>query len=305
MINLTKMINKLNLLYYEYNVNLQTFFPDNAYTPAQRYDELMKLTYELSKSQIDFEVKKDKSVVLIDKRRAKKGFLKRTIESFTMNMKIKNMNIYTLGDKKVLNAKSLPVYKINYIENNIDFSKYDAIVFTSKNSVMSVDSFNKEWRNIPAYAIASETAKTVRRLGGKLKFVGITKHGNEFAHELLDELDGKKVLYLRGKKVVSSLIEIFEEAKIECDNFVVYENICNNDLKIKELPENSYIIFSSPSTIDCFLNSFEWKSTYKAISIGHTTAKYFPEYINPIIAYTTSIDSCVNKAIELELSSNK
>lgn len=305
MINLTKMINKLNLLYYEYNVNLHTFIPDSTYTAAQRYDELMKLTYELSKSQIDFQVKKDKSVVLIDKRKEKKSFFKQILESFTMNMKIKSMNIYTLGDKKVQNAKSLPVYKINYLESAIDFTQYDAIVFTSKNSVMAVDSFNKNWKNLPAYTIASETAKTVKRLGGKLKFVGITKHGNEFAHELLNELDGKKVLYLRGKKVVSSLIEIFEEAQIVCDNVIVYENVCSDDLKIKELPDNSYIIFSSPSTIDCFLKHFEWKQSYKAISIGHTTAKYFPEHINPIIAYTTSIDSCVNKAIELELSSNK
>jgi uroporphyrinogen-III synthase len=299
------MINRLNLLYYEYNVNSHTFIPDTTYTPSQRYDELMKLTYELSKNKLDYEVKKDKSVILVDKRKVKKGFIKQILESFTMKIKIKNMNIFTLGDKKVQNAKSLPVYKINYLESDIDFTKYDALVFTSKNSVMAIDSFNKNWRSIPAYTIASGTAKTVKRLGGKLKFVGITKHGNEFASELVGELDGKKVLYLRGKTVVSNLIEILDNAKINCDNVVVYENVCNTDLKIKELPLNSYIIFSSPSTIDCFLKNFEWKPSYKAISIGHTTAKYFPEYINPIISYTTSIDSCVNKAIELELSSNK
>ena len=42
-----------------------------------------------------------------------------------------------------------------------------------------------------------------------------------------------------------------------------------------------------------------WDESFKAISIGHTTAKYFPSNITPLIADTTSLESCVKKAIEL------
>jgi uroporphyrinogen-III synthase len=90
-----------------------------------------------------------------------------------------------------------------------------------------------------------------------------------------------------------------------CDDIIVYENRCNSDIKVKELPENSYIIFSSPSTIECFFKKFTWKESYTAISIGNTTAKYFPKEIIPVIADTTSLESCINKAIELELSADK
>lgn len=304
MINFTKMINKLNLLYYEYNANNNSFMPDFSYTAAQRYDELMKLTYELSKNKFDYFVQKDKSVLMLQDEKPQ-SFIAKNVELLTKKIKIAKMNIYTLNDKKTKLAKNMPVYKINYVAKEIDFSKYDALIFTSQNAVLAVNSFSSAWKKIPAYTIAAQTAKTVKKLGGNLKFVGITKHGNEFAQELISELKGKKVLYLRGKKVVTSLIEIIDDAKIECENIVVYENHCNEGLKAKTLPKNSYIIFSSPSTIDCFFKKFTWDESYTAISIGKTTAKYFPEMIIPHVADTTSIESCINKAIELELFSQR
>jgi uroporphyrinogen-III synthase len=305
MMNFTKMISNLNLLYYEYNVNYDAFMPDSSYSPAQRYDELMKLTYELSKNKFEYHVEKDKSVRLVKKTKEKKGFIASNIESLKMKMKINSMNIYTLSDKKIKPAQNIPLYKIYPVVSEIDFSDYDALVFTSQNGVKAVDTFTQDWKKIPSYAIAPQTAKTIKKLGGNLKFVGVSKHGDEFAQELAEVLKGKRVLYLRGKKVVSNLIEKLNNADVVCDDIIVYENRCNSEIKVKELPENSYIIFSSPSTIECFFKKFTWKESYTAISIGNTTAKYFPKEIIPVIADTTSLESCINKAIELELSADK
>ena len=78
----------------------------------------------------------------------------------------------------------------------------------------------------------------------------------------------------------------------------MYNTKCKQ--KINKIPEkNSIIIFSSPSTIKCFLNNFKWDSSYKAISIGKTTAKYFPDFIKPIISDNTSLASCVQKAQDI------
>ena len=91
------------------------------------------------------------------------------------------------------------------------------------------------------------------------------------------------MLYIRGDKIVSNLIDI-----LKCDDIILYEN-CFNDIKNKyTLPKKSKIIFSSPSTIKYFLKLYSWDNSYTAISIGKTTAKYFPKYINPIIADKTS-----------------
>ena len=208
-------------------------------------------------------------------------------------------NIYILSDKKVEGAINFPVFEINFKISDIDFSSYDALVFTSKNALYAIDSFSQEWKDKAAFAIAPQTAKIVKDLGGKLEFTGLTNHGDKFALELVPLLKNKKVLYLRGAKVVSKLSEVLNENNIQCDEIVVYESVCKTYEEKQSLPKNSIIIFSSPSTIECFLKNSTWDESFRAISIGKTTANYFPEYIKPIISDNTSLKSCVQKALEL------
>ncbi len=208
-------------------------------------------------------------------------------------------NIYLLSDRKEKGAISLPVFEIYSIKSTIDFKKYDALVFTSKNAIYSINSFNTQWKDIPSYAIAPQTASIIKRLGGNLEFVGKKNHGDHFALELLKPLKGKKVLYLRGSKVVSKLYETLTKNDIICDEAIVYESTCKKYNEPFNLPKNSVIIFSSPSTIECFLKNSSWDESFKAIAVGKTTAKYFPEYISAIIADDISIKACIDKALEV------
>lgn len=294
--NLEKLIEPLNLIYYEYDKNSNSFILDRNYSNEHIFEELIKITYLLSKQNISFFVDENKSLVL-NSRDSLISKIKRHIGAFVQNIKNSNLNIYILSDKKVKWAKNLPVFKIEPIKTDLDFSGYDALIFTSKNAVTSLNSYNQAWKNKPLFVIAPQTAKVASNLGGKIKFVGKAKHGDEFAQELLLPLKNKKVLYIRGSKIVSNLVETLNTNGIVCDEAIVYETLCIKK-KIK-LPKNSTIIFSSPSTIECFLNNAIWDESYRAISIGHTTKKYFPPYITPIISDTTSLDSCVKKAIEL------
>ena len=52
--------------------------------------------------------------------------------------------IYLLNDQKYLDVENLEVFQIEYIKSEIDLSKYDALIFTSKNAIYSLDSFNKK-----------------------------------------------------------------------------------------------------------------------------------------------------------------
>lgn len=209
------------------------------------------------------------------------------------------MNIYLLSDKKIPGAQNLPVLEIHPIKQDIDLSAYDALIFTSKNAVYSLDAMDPSWREKPAYVIAPKTAKVVEELNGNLTFIGKEKHGNGFALELSEKLKEKKVLYVRGRDVVSNLVTILKEHAIDCDELIVYETRCRKLDPEISLPKNATVIFTSPSTIKCFLKHITWDKSFKAVSIGQTTADYFPPYITPAIADTTSLESCVNKAIEL------
>jgi uroporphyrinogen-III synthase len=216
---------------------------------------------------------------------------------------MKNPNIYILTDKKVDGAINLPLLKIDFLEADVDFTQYDALIFTSKNAIYSLESFSDEsWKNIPSYAIAPMTAKILKSSNSNLAFTGKSGHGDKFALELIPLLQNQKVLYLRGSKVVSNLVSILNSNNIICDEEIVYQSGCKdsieNDIKANIPPIGSTIIFSSPSTIQCFLDKFEWNNSYKAISIGKTTAKYFPEYIKPIISDETSLEACVRIARE-------
>ncbi|MEA3352557.1 MAG: uroporphyrinogen-III synthase [Campylobacterota bacterium] len=209
-----------------------------------------------------------------------------------------NSNIYLLSDKNIDGVNTLPIIEINYIPRDIDLDCYDALIFTSKNAVKGLNNITKYWKKIPSYAIAPQTAKFIKDLGGYLAYEGKKHHGNEFALELIEQLKGKKVLYIRGSKIVSDLVEILNSNNIKCDQSIVYSTSCKKYNNLN-LPKESIIIFSSPSTIKCFFDNNLWDDSFKAVCIGNTTAKYIPKDIKYFISKETSLESCIKKANEL------
>ncbi len=207
--------------------------------------------------------------------------------------------VYILSEIKFPNVINIPVLKIKYIQSNTNLSSYDALLFTSKNAIYSLNSFNKTWQNIPSYAIAKKTADIIKSEGGSLCFTGESSHGNDFAKELAPLLKNKKVLYIRAKKVVSSLVLLLKKQEIDINELITYETACNEDLKEIEISNNAIIIFSSPSTIDCFFKRYTWKKSFKAVVIGKTTAKYLPSYVDFKISPSTSLEKCIELAQSL------
>lgn len=205
--------------------------------------------------------------------------------------------IYLLNNLKYEGIENLEVFGIEYIKSDIDLSVYDALIFTSKNAIYSIDSFNKSWQKIPSYAIAPKTANIINKYNGNLEFTGLSSHGNEFAEELIPKLKNKKVLYIRALKTVSKLVDILKENNIQIDELIAYKTSCLNSNKILE--NNSIFIFSAPSSVECFFKNYKWNDSYKAITIGKTTANYLPKNIEYIVSEKTSIDECIKLAKQL------
>ncbi|OUR71702.1 uroporphyrinogen III synthase [Arcobacter sp. 31_11_sub10_T18] len=204
--------------------------------------------------------------------------------------------IFILNDQKIEGVTNIPLLNIRFLPQNINIKHYDALIFTSKNAIYSLNSFNKDWKKIPSYAIAKKTQKIIEEEGGITKFVGKSSHGDSFAHELKDLLANKKTLYIRAKKVVSNLVQILKDNQVIIDELITYETSCNKLDYHVNIPENSIIIFSSPSTIKCFFDLYIWDSSYQAICIGRTTATYLPEGINSKISPSQSLSECIKYA---------
>ena len=203
--------------------------------------------------------------------------------------------IYLLSNQEYKGVENLEVFKIDYIPSEVDLSLYDALIITSKNAIYSLNSFNKTWKDIPCFAIAPKTADVIKKEGGKLEFIGSSGHGDDFAKEILPLIKNKKVIYIRALKVVSNLVDNLKQNNIDIDEVITYKTVCNDALD-KKIEDNSIIIFTSPSSINCFFKKYNWNETFKAIVIGKTTAKYIPNNINYEISSKTSIEECIKLA---------
>jgi len=206
--------------------------------------------------------------------------------------------IYLLNEQKFENVENLEVFQIEYLKFNIDIKKYDALIFTSKNAIFAIDKNNKYWRDIPSYIIAQKTANIAKEFGSNIVFVGTSGHGNEFAYELIPYLKNKRALYVKALKTVSNLSSILMQNSINLDEIVAYKTICNKINPII-LEKNSTIIFTSPSSVECFFKKYNWDSSFKAIVIGKTTASYLPKSINYQISKITSAEECVKLALKI------
>ena len=207
--------------------------------------------------------------------------------------------IFLLSQKEFEGALNFPCIKINFLQKSVDLSSYEALIFSSKNGVLAMENIDTRWRTIPSYAIGSATADQVKKLGGLVAYRAKNSYGDSFAKEIKDRLKGKKALFVRPKVVASNLNTILKDAGVLLDELIAYETVCAEPNKSQKPPKNSIIIFTSPSTIECFFRSFSWDESYKAVVIGEVTASYMPKEIDFVLSPKPSIDECINLAKKL------
>ena len=207
--------------------------------------------------------------------------------------------IYILTDEKYEGVLNYPVIKINFLSPFISFDEIDYLIFTSKNGVRAIDKLTDKWKNIPSLAIGKATSKEIENLGGKIEYIAKSAYGDEFAKEIIQKYQNKTFLFLRAKKIISPINEIFKNSSNNLKEIIVYETVCHKPTK--KLQKPSIIIFSSPSTVECFAKINNFKDIIP-IAIGKKTKNALLKYTNNIlIPDTPSIKSCVNLAKNVKL----
>ncbi|MBV5277611.1 MAG: uroporphyrinogen-III synthase [Campylobacteraceae bacterium] len=207
--------------------------------------------------------------------------------------------IYLFSDKAYEGVENLPLIEIVFYDKLFSLEHFDAIIFTSKNSVEALERVTDAWQKIDAYAIAEGTAHYIQSKKGKIVYTSATSYGDDFAHHIIPLLRGKKVLFPRAKEVVTHLYEILTKEGILVEEEIVYETTCKAYGKDKAPPKNAKLIFTSPSTVQCFLSNFEWDESYTAIAIGHKTAQALPLHVKRIVSEKQSITHCITLAKQL------
>ena len=215
-----------------------------------------------------------------------------------------NGMIYLLSPLPKEGTIHLPMICFSLLPTTIDFSRCDTLMFTSKQAVKSAEALNPEWKNYPCLAIGSATAKEIEFLGGKVIYQPKSFYAETLSQDIITQFQDKKILYLRPKEVSFDSRNFLAKAGIELQEQIIYETSCISYEKKEKPSKNAIIIFTSPSTIHCFLKNFEWNESYTAIVIGEATKVHLPTHARFEVADRPLIDACIVKASQILLTSN-
>jgi len=183
--------------------------------------------------------------------------------------------IYLFSKTANSNVNYVPILSTEFFQPNIDFTKYDAIVLTSKQAVPALDKINSGWKQVPLLTIAEKTAKEAEQAGATVMLSG-DGYGDSLAEIIINGFSNKRWLYPRPEIVASNFAQKVRDSGVNMDDVIVYKTYCNTATSTLKLEDNAVLIFTSPFTIQCFLKYYQFKPTQKIVVIGKTTAAALP-----------------------------
>lgn len=192
---------------------------------------------------------------------------------------ITKRNTATNLDNAINPLELLEIKKLQDKQLLFKLQQCNCLIFTSKNAIFALEeNAGDRWHKIPCYVIGRGSNKALEHLGIRAEFIGTQSYGDCFGKELQNQLKDKKPLFIRAKKIASSLVQILRDAQIYPLESILYETLpikLNPAQKeILKPQKNAILFFSAPSSVEAFLSNFQWQDDYTALCIGETTLKY-------------------------------
>jgi len=203
------------------------------------------------------------------------------------------MKTYLFSISSHKDAISINSLSINFFKPNINFDDYDYLIITSKQASEALRQYDKsKFLTKKALCISKQSAISYEKLGGCVLDIG-SGYGDTLVDKIKHFPKTTKWLYLRARIVASEFVKVCNDDGYDIDEIVVYESDCSNEILECEVENNSCLIFTSPSSVKCFLKTHTIDKTHKVIVIGKTTAKALPKGIEYIISDETTVESCI------------
>ncbi|WP_456430495.1 uroporphyrinogen-III synthase [Nitratifractor sp.] len=208
--------------------------------------------------------------------------------------------IYLTSPKKVEGTFLLPMIRFRIVADRIDYQECDTLIFTSKQAVRSAEAIDPSWKRLPCVAIGPATEREILALGGEVLHRPENFYGESLAQDLVERFRDRRLLYLRPRKVSFDSKAFLAEAGIELKEQVIYETACRSYSPKEAPPKGAIVVFTSPSTIHCFLENFDWDPSYSAVVIGKATLEHLPSGCDVTVAAEPTIDACIEAARSLQ-----
>lgn len=207
--------------------------------------------------------------------------------------------IYLFSTSSHPDVTSVNSLDMTLLKPSINFSNYDYLIITSKQAVRALQKYEtRDFIDKRALCISEVTAASLEEIGGTVLEVG-TGYGDDLCKSVSQYPKKTKWLYLRAKKVASNFVETLTNEGYCIDEEIVYESRCSHEMKNIKIEDKAILIFTSPSSINCFLQNHEISLTNNVIVIGTTTAKSLPCDISFHLAKENTIESCIALAKSL------
>lgn len=211
--------------------------------------------------------------------------------------------IYLISKTPYLGVNHIPILSISFLTPEINFDAYEGIIVTSKQAALALKHYTPDWKKLHVMCVGEATAEVMKELGAV--HIEIADGYGESIFDLMKLTpQPKKWLYCRPKMIASSWPKKGREMGILIDETVIYETTCNEAIGEIDVACDSVLIFTSPSSIECFTRKIALLPTHAIVVIGKTTQKALPLGIKSVMSEITSVESCVEKAKELAVSSH-
>lgn len=201
--------------------------------------------------------------------------------------------IYLFSTSSHPDAISVNSLDITFLKPQIDFSSYDYFILTSKQAVESLKQYDDLLLK-PALCISEQTAKAYEKIGGSILNIG-SGYGDTLMEKIQSYSKNTKWIYLRAKIVASKFVEELNKDSYNIKEIITYESKCSKEIECIEVENDATLIFTSPSSVKCFLAHNTISPNSKLIVIGDTTASALPQNL----AYTVSNEKTVEACFEL------
>lgn len=203
-------------------------------------------------------------------------------------------NIYLFSLSSHPDAISVKSLDVSFFKPTIDFSLYDYLIITSKQTVKALKQYDSnEYLSKKALAVSQKSAQEFQNIGGQILDLG-EGYGSKLTKKIKAYPKNTKWLYLRAKVVASNFVQECREDDYTIAEVILYESSCSQEIQDVHTPKDATLIFTSPSSVECYLKNHTISKENRVIVIGSTTALKLPKEVKCTISHQTSIQSCID-----------
>ena len=188
----------------------------------------------------------------------------------------------------------IPSLDVEHRSPAIAFCKYDSFIITSKQAIKALENY-ENLSLAPAICVSTKTAEAYEKIGGEVLDVG-----DGYGKSLIAKVRGydktKRWLYLRAQSVASDFVGVLQDQGYAIDEKIVYKSECSQAILDVDVEEDAILIFTSPSSVKCFLKTHSFSDKHKVVVIGTTTQRALPKNVRAQVCDVNSIESCVKIA---------